>query len=180
MLTPVTPFPQCPGRSIRNNLRRVLSTCHVNAYRAGAGLHSAGGCALEPEHGDGPHAGVRVLAAVVSRDGRWLLCLRPRHKRHGGCWEFPGGKLEPGEDLLAAARRELHEELDVRVAAAGEATFVRRDPGSEFIIEFVDVEIEGDPRALEHEEVRWVEPHAALDLPLAPSDRAYVLYRLET
>jgi 8-oxo-dGTP pyrophosphatase MutT (NUDIX family) len=49
----------------------------------------------------------RVLAAVIQRDSRLLLAQRPSHKRHGGLWEFPGGKLAIGEDHLAAARREL-------------------------------------------------------------------------
>jgi 8-oxo-dGTP diphosphatase len=42
---------------------------------------------------------VRVLAAVIERDGKYLICRRPQHKRHGGLWEFPGGKFEAGETL---------------------------------------------------------------------------------
>jgi 8-oxo-dGTP pyrophosphatase MutT (NUDIX family) len=57
---------------------------------------------------------ITVLAAVVTRDGRWLLCRRPDHKRHGGCWEFPGGKLEPGETHGQAAARELMEDGALR------------------------------------------------------------------
>lgn len=123
--------------------------------------------------GDGTDEGVRVLAAVISRGGRWLLCRRPQGKRHGGCWEFPGGKLEDGEDLPMAARRELREELGVEVVRVGDVLFRRRDPGSVFVIEFVEVQISGEPAALEHDEVRWVEPAAALALPLAPTDRAF-------
>ena len=48
---------------------------------------------------------MRVLAAVVRRDDRYLVCRRPAHKRHGGLWEFPGGKIHAGETLLGAARR---------------------------------------------------------------------------
>jgi len=117
---------------------------------------------------------VRVLAAVIRRGARYLLCKRPAHKRHGGLWEFPGGKLEDGESLLDAARREMREELGVGVSGAGNVRFARQDPGSHFVIEFVDVEIEGEPEPLEHEDVRWVvvEEMAALDL--APSDRVFV------
>ncbi len=79
---------------------------------------------------------IRVLAAIIRDDDRYLVCLRPAHKRHGGYWEFPGGKLEVGETLLEAARRELREELDVEVIAAGEPIFSSRDPGSQFLIEF--------------------------------------------
>jgi len=52
-----------------------------------------------------------VVAAVIERDGKYLLCQRPQGKRYGGLWEFPGGKLLAGESLLEAARRELREEL---------------------------------------------------------------------
>jgi 8-oxo-dGTP diphosphatase len=117
---------------------------------------------------------VPVLAAVVSRDGRWLLCRRPAHKRHGGCWEFPGGKLEHGETHLDAARRELREELGVEVTAVGDVIFRARDPGSAFVIEFTVVSIRGEPAAIEHSEIRWVTPAEAADQALAPADRAFV------
>lgn len=116
---------------------------------------------------------VRVLAAVCRRDGSYLVCRRPRHKRHGGLWEFPGGKLEAGESLFDAAVRELDEELGVRATHVGDVVFSRYDPGSPFLIEFVDVAFTGEPRPLEHEEVRWVAPGALLALDLAPSDRAF-------
>lgn len=117
---------------------------------------------------------VRVLAAVIRRPDAWLLCLRPAHKRHGGLWEFPGGKLEPGESLMAAARRELREELGVTVTGVGSVRFARRDGDSPFVIEFVDVEISGEPQPIEHDEVRWVDAAAMRELPLAPADRQFV------
>ena len=118
---------------------------------------------------------VRVLAAVIRRGDRWLLCNRPAHKRHGGMWEFPGGKIEPGEDLLHAARRELSEELGVDVVAVGPVRFRSRDPGSAFVIEFVDTEISGEPSAGEHDEIRWVTLAGMRDLPLAPADDRFVV-----
>lgn len=55
---------------------------------------------------------VQVVAAVIrGRDGRVLLAQRPQHKHQGGLWEFPGGKVEPGETEVEALQRELHEEL---------------------------------------------------------------------
>jgi 8-oxo-dGTP diphosphatase len=127
---------------------------------------------VDSQEGGGPH--IRVLAAVIERDGRWLLCLRPARKRHGGCWEFPGGKLEPGESHLEAARREMREELAVEVVDAGDVLCSRRDAGSPFVIDFVAVRVAGEPRALEHDDVRWVTPAEAARLPLAPADRAFV------
>jgi mutator protein MutT len=119
-------------------------------------------------------APVLVLAAVVRRAGNYLLALRPAHKRHGGLWEFPGGKLEPGESWLEAARRELSQELGVEVLAAGEPRYRRADPGSPFEIVFVDVAIRGEPEAIEHDEVRWLAVGAMGGLAMPPTDRAFV------
>lgn len=123
------------------------------------------------ERGDAP---VAVLAAVIRRADRLLLARRPAHKRHGGLWEFPGGKLEPGETWGDAAARELREELGVQVTAVGEPLFRHRDPGSPFEIVFVTVETAGEPRALEHDALRWVDQDAMAALPMPPADAAFV------
>ncbi len=115
----------------------------------------------------------RVVAAVIEREGRLLLCRRPAGKRHAGLWEFPGGKLLPGESIPEAARRELAEELAVEVLAVGERLFELPDPGSPFVVEFHPVEIAGEPVALEHEALIWVEPRDLAGMDLAPSDRAF-------
>jgi mutator protein MutT len=116
---------------------------------------------------------IRVLAAVILREGCYLVGLRPSHKRHGGYWEFPGGKVESGESLLDAARRELREELGVEAISAGYPIFTRQDSDSPFIIEFTEVEIAGVPQALEHDEIRWASASALQKLQLAPSDRSF-------
>ena len=117
---------------------------------------------------------VRVLAAVIQRRDRYLICQRPSHKRHGGLWEFPGGKLEPGESLLDAAIRELAEELGVCVTDIGEVLFTAHDAGSVFAIEFVPTYIEGDPKCLEHTGIRWQTLDEMQQMPLAPCDRQFV------
>lgn len=120
----------------------------------------------------------RVLAAVVEREGRLLLARRPPGKRHAGLWELPGGKFLPGETPLAAARRELAEELGVKVAAVGDLLLARPDPGSVFIVEFYRVEMHGEPVALEHTELAWVLPEELAGYDLAPSDRAFAEWLL--
>lgn len=117
---------------------------------------------------------VRVIAAVISVEGRYLVCQRPTHKRHGGLWEFPGGKIEPGETDLEAARRELREELGVEVTGMGRELFVQRDAGSPFNIAFVEVAIAGTPVCNEHTSLAWCTPNELRQVPLAPSDRAFV------
>lgn len=121
-----------------------------------------------------PEATIRVLAAVVLDGARLLLAQRPLDKRHGGLWEFPGGKREEGEDDEAAIRRELAEELGVTARQVGAPVATHRDPGSRYLIVFVPVHIEGTPQALEHSAVGWFTPSEARALPLAPSDAAFL------
>lgn len=116
---------------------------------------------------------VRVLAAVIQDLGRYLVCRRPLHKRHGGLWEFPGGKLEPSESDLDAARRELHEELDLDVTGVGRELLAVHDPGSPFLIAFIEVTVQGTPTCHEHLELRWCTPAELVLLNLAPTDRRF-------
>ena len=121
-----------------------------------------------------PDPSIRVIAAVVSRGDRLLVCQRPPHKRHGGLWEFPGGKCEPGESDADAARRELREELGVEVlhVAAEECSIA--DEGSPFLIAFMPVTIDGEPTCHEHTAHAWGTPAELARMALAPSDRRYV------
>jgi mutator protein MutT len=121
---------------------------------------------------------IRVLAAVIQQNDRLLVCQRPVHKRHGGLWEFPGGKVKDGETDLEAARRELQEELGVHVTEVGPVERSVKDPGSDFVIEFLPVNIQGEPQCLEHEALVWTREGDLLDLDLAPSDRRYVEGRI--
>lgn len=117
---------------------------------------------------------ISVLAAVIEQDGEYLICQRPVHKRHGGLWEFPGGKIETGETHFEAARRELCEELQVSVLSVGPAIFAVADTGSEFLIEFVPTSINGSPQCLEHMDLRWLSLQDLPSLDLAPCDRQFV------
>ncbi len=115
----------------------------------------------------------RVLAAVVQRDELFLICRRPPNKRHAGLWEFPGGKYEAGESAFEAAHRELREELCVEVLSTGRVQMSVRDPGSVFVIEFTDVEIRGEPIAVEHTAIAWVDLTELRGLELAPADAEF-------
>lgn len=117
---------------------------------------------------------IRVVAAVIQRGDTLLVCQRPHHKRHGGLWEFPGGKCEPGEPDVDAIARELAEELGVQVASVGAELFAMADEGSPYVIAFLPVAIAGEPTCLEHAALMWDAPARLLQLPLAPSDRRFV------
>ena len=117
---------------------------------------------------------VRVVAAVIVRGEEMLVCRRPYHKRHGGRWEFPGGKCRSGESLAAATRRELHEELGVQALDVGTPDFIIRDEGSFYLLVFIPVTINGEPRCREHIELRWATQQELAKMPLAPSDGFYL------
>ncbi len=116
----------------------------------------------------------QVIAAVIRRDRSFLVCKRPAHKHHGGKWEFPGGKLEEGESFFEAAQRELCEELGLQVLSIGDDLFTIVDPGAQVEIHFIDVAVQGEPIAHEHEALSWEALGSLFDLDLAPSDRAFV------
>jgi 8-oxo-dGTP diphosphatase len=121
-----------------------------------------------------PSSPTLVVCAIIEHEGRILLAQRPAGKRLGGYWEFPGGKVETGEDSAAALHRELAEELDctVAVVAAGPAHRHDYEWGAIALQPFL-CRLVGSPSELiahEHAALRWVK---AQDLPLddlAPAD----------
>ena len=121
---------------------------------------------------------IPVIAAVIWNGGRVLLGRRPEHKRHGGLWEFPGGKVHAGETHFEAVERELAEELELRTVSVGGVLFESPDPEAPYLIRFVEVQVDGEPTALEHVEIGWFDPNALRDLPLAPSDARFVVQQL--
>jgi 8-oxo-dGTP pyrophosphatase MutT (NUDIX family) len=115
---------------------------------------------------------------VISRGDRLLVCQRPPEKRHGGLWEFPGGKCEAAESDRDAITRELREELGVDVIEVGDEELATQDADSPFLIAFIPVRISGDPVCREHVAMTWGLPTELAELPLAPSDRRFVEHRL--
>lgn len=117
---------------------------------------------------------IRVVAAVIEKNRKYLACKRPGHKRHGGLWEFPGGKVHENESDFDAVRRELSEELNVQTIAVGETLFEMPDPGTAFLVVFKTVRIIGEPQALEHSKLCWATPLEMIGFHLAPSDEVFL------
>ncbi|MFN7920790.1 MAG: (deoxy)nucleoside triphosphate pyrophosphohydrolase [Bryobacteraceae bacterium] len=99
-----------------------------------------------------------VVAAVIERDGKILICQRRKGASHELKWEFPGGKVEPHEHPRAALRRELEEELDIDASIGEEITrYEHTYPGKpplQLIFLRVD-RFRGEPRNKIFEDIRW-------------------------
>lgn len=119
-----------------------------------------------------------VAVALVDADGRILLQQRPPCKSLAGLWEFPGGKIEPGETPEAALIRELAEELGISVSTAclAPATFASAPLGDRhlLLLLFVCRKWEGTPRAIEASALTWVRPVQMHTLPMPPADRPLI------
>lgn len=114
-----------------------------------------------------------VTAAVIQRDGRVLLARRPSAGLLGGLWEFPGGKVEPGESLPQALRRELREELGVE-AEIGPETGVYRHAYTHFKVTlhaFRCALLSGEPQPLAASELAWALPADLPRYPMGKIDR---------
>ena len=104
---------------------------------------------------------IEVVAAVVARDGRYLITRRLEGTHLAGLWEFPGGKVGPAERPEAALRRELQEELGVEAAVGGLIESVTWTyPEKTVRIHFFACDVLGEPCPLESQEMRWVEAAA--------------------
>lgn len=118
----------------------------------------------------------QVVAALIERDGKLLVCRRPPDKARGLLWEFAGGKVEAGETKEEALMRECREELGCELAVGSVYAVIRHD--------YPDLSIEltlfrarvaaGEPRALEHSELRWAFPEELPALDFCPADREIV------
>jgi 8-oxo-dGTP diphosphatase len=119
-----------------------------------------------------------IVVAAVIRDkaGKVLLTRRPEGVHMGGLWEFPGGKVEPGEAPEAALVRELEEELGLSAVVGRPVTFaVYEEPGKRILLLFYEtVAGQAPPHAREGQEVAWVAPSDLVSYPTPPADRELV------
>lgn len=115
---------------------------------------------------------IRVVAAVLVRDGRVLAAKRAAHKREGGLWELPGGKVEPGEADGDALVRELREELGVTVRIDGPVAESEHGYAHSTVrlVALRCTLVEGEPRPLDHAELRWLDAASLATVDWAPAD----------
>jgi 8-oxo-dGTP diphosphatase len=113
-----------------------------------------------------------VCGVIENSEGRFLACLRPAGKHLGGLWEFPGGKVDPGESPESALVRELREELavDVEVGLPLAAVIWSYEEKTIRLLPFRCTIVSGELRAIEHEELCWCLPEEFNNLPWADAD----------
>ncbi|MCR9072691.1 MAG: (deoxy)nucleoside triphosphate pyrophosphohydrolase [Alphaproteobacteria bacterium] len=119
-----------------------------------------------------------VAVALVDVDGRVLIAKRPEGKKLAGLWEFPGGKVDPGETPEAALIRELREELgiDTHESCLAPLTFASHayDDFHLLMPLYVCRRWQGDVARREHADLAWVRPVRLRDYPMPPADAPLV------
>ena len=115
---------------------------------------------------------VEVVAALIWKNGKFMICQRPAHKARGLLWEFVGGKGEPGETKEQALVRECREELAVTVAVQDEfMSLVHEYPDITIHLTVFNASIaEGVPQLLEHNDIRWIPPKEIKNYDFCPAD----------
>jgi len=117
-----------------------------------------------------------VTAALVERDGRFLVTRRQKGVHLEGYWEFPGGKCDPGESLAACLARELREELDVAATVGPEIfTTTHAYPDRSVELHFLRCTIDREPRPILGQEIRWVARADLATLQFPPADAELIV-----
>jgi len=114
---------------------------------------------------------ILVAAAVVERDGRFLITRRLEGTHLAGCWEFPGGKCEADEAASSCLAREMREELDAEVLVGEEILRTRHSYADRVVeLRFLRCSLNGTPKPLLGQEVRWAGREELRTLPFPPAD----------
>ena len=121
-----------------------------------------------------------VVAALIWRGDKFMICQRPAHKARGLLWEFVGGKVESDETKEQALIRECKEELDILLSVS--------DVFMDVIHEYPDITVhltlfkatisEGEPQKLEHNDIRWISPSEISNYEFCPADKE-ILERIQ-
>ena len=119
---------------------------------------------------------IEVVAAVIRADSKILITRRPDHVHLAGLWEFPGGKVAAGESFDEALRREIREELGIKIRVNDEFFTVEHDyPGKSVRLHFFNCTIlEGQPAALGVADLRWVAAPDLSQFEFPPADSALI------
>ncbi len=124
-----------------------------------------------------------VACALVDSDGRVLLSQRPEGKALAGLWEFPGGKVEPGETPEEAVIRELEEELGIQtqIPCLAPLTFASHTYETFHLLMplYICRRFEGTAVGREGQAIKWVRPKALRDYPMPPADEPLIPFLMD-
>ena len=115
---------------------------------------------------------VEVVAALIWRDGKFMICQRPSHKARGLLWEFVGGKVEIGETKEEALIRECKEELAVTLSVGDVfMDVVHTYPDLTVHLTLFNATIaDGEPQMIEHNDIKWILPSEVSNFDFCPAD----------
>jgi 8-oxo-dGTP diphosphatase len=119
----------------------------------------------------------KVAVGILQKDGKLLVCQRKRGSRYGLKWEFPGGKVEPGEDTLECLQRELDEELSLKIEAIERVQTQRAfyEDGGMFEVDYCFVSnFQGEPTNNVFEQIRWVTVEELRSLDLLEGNKTFI------
>lgn len=119
-----------------------------------------------------------VTAAVIIKEGKILITQRPKGVHLEGMWEFPGGKKEDSETLEQCMRREIMEELGIKIVIEKKLIEVQHEYETKFVeLHFFQCAvIDGSPSPKEGQKMKWVEPETLLNYRFPPPDREIINY----
>ena len=119
---------------------------------------------------------IEVVAALIWKDGKFLICQRPENKARGLLWEFVGGKVEAGESKEDALKRECQEELNICIAVG--------EQFAEVTHEYSDITVHltlynstiasGEPQLLEHNAIKWIRADEIHEYEFCPADKVFL------
>lgn len=122
---------------------------------------------------------LEIVAGIIRReDGKLLITKRAEGDHLGGVWEFPGGKVEPGESPQAALARELEEEVGIQAIVDPDKLYREIEhsyPDRELRLLFYTVtDFSGEPDTLEVADLRWIEPRELCEYEFPPADQQLI------
>lgn len=119
---------------------------------------------------------IEVVAALIRKDGKFLICQRPAGKARALMWEFVGGKVEKGESKTEALKRECKEELDISISVGevfAEVTH-KYDDITVHLTLFNAGICGGEPKLLEHNDLKWITASQIAEFQFCPADEVFL------